>query len=185
MLYGTRTAGARQASSHPEIAENAGNRDNTVHSSCSRGACVVKCVGMAPQSCVVWRSYSHVELSRLQFVSAFVFHLSAISIRLGGDLPTNLLVNVPCVHSTSPKTTPFGARPATRNTKKRENATRDSGSVPVTATAQVTVSALLLLSTMIIFLGGGWGLPGLDQGGLQLVRRSISARADLYRIPRR
>ena len=48
MLYGTRTAGARQASSHPEIAENAGNRDNTVHSSCSRGACVVKCVGMAP-----------------------------------------------------------------------------------------------------------------------------------------
>ena len=93
MLYGTRTAGARQASSHPEIAENAGNRDNTVQYIHLVLAELVLS-SWPPRAVLLWRSYSHVELSRLQFVSAFVFHLpvSAINIRLGGDLPTNNLL---------------------------------------------------------------------------------------------
>ena len=95
MLYGTRTAGARQASSHPEIAENAGNRDNTLYIHLVLAELVLSsALVWPPRAVLLWRSYSHVELSRLQFVSAFVFHLpvSAINIRLGGDLPTNNLL---------------------------------------------------------------------------------------------
>ena len=139
MLYGTRTAGARQASSHPEIAENAGNRDNTLYIHLvSRSLC---CQVGPPDGATVMSNPLVYSLSvRLSFTcQPLIFAWVETS------QPTTYCKCV--VYSTSPKTTPFGARPATRNTKKRENATRDSGSVPVTATAQVTVSALLLLSS--------------------------------------
>ena len=110
MLYGTRTAGARQASSHPEIAENAGNRDHTV---------LYIHLVLAELVLSSWPPRAVLYGGATVMSNSLVYGLSVrlsftcqplIFAWVETSQPTTYCKCV--VYSTSPKTTPFGARPA-------------------------------------------------------------------------